>query len=275
MAAIMDADTSPAEMSGHPAANGSRGSPSGCSKPFRRAAIAERDKLARRLERLRAKAERQRGELSATEAQADDVENQIVAICELAGIPARGGSDPSPVAAAALTGRAIRLVAVKVLLQRGLAEGPIHYRQWLELVEKAGHEVAGKRPDAVFLNQLVRSPVVRAAGRAGFYEVNSGALAALHEMLSEARGALRELAGATPATPEQLAEHSARVRELSLAVGRAQRRLEEAREVLGASPADAPARGSLQPALAVRKPSSRATTPTDEAKGATHAHDRR
>ena len=51
----------------------------------------------------------------------------------------------------------------------------MHYREWYELLERAGHEIAGKDPLAVFLTQISRSPAVRRGARAGIYELDRGA----------------------------------------------------------------------------------------------------
>jgi hypothetical protein len=74
-----------------------------------------------------------------------------------------------------LRGRAIRDVAIP-LLARDHGAAPIHYRDWLALLEAQGHEVAGKRPDAVFLNQVTRHPAVRATTSSGLYCLDPAAL---------------------------------------------------------------------------------------------------
>lgn len=69
------------------------------------------------------------------------------------------------------SGGAIRTLAVPLLLgERG--PGPIHYAEWAALLRAEGYGVAGKRPDAVFLNQVTRSPLVRATTKAGYYEID-------------------------------------------------------------------------------------------------------
>ena len=74
----------------------------------------------------------------------------------------------------ALRGPDIREVAVKLLVENG--RDAMHYREWYELLERAGHEIAGKDPVAVFLTQISRSPAVRRGTRAGIYELDRGAL---------------------------------------------------------------------------------------------------
>ena len=72
------------------------------------------------------------------------------------------------VAPNALRGPAIRETAVRMLAERG--GEALHYREWFELVTRAGYEIAGKHPPSVFLSQLSRSPAVRKGTRAGVYE---------------------------------------------------------------------------------------------------------
>jgi hypothetical protein len=40
---------------------------------------------------------------------------------------------------------------------------PIHYRDWYDLLVRAGHRVQGRDPLATFLAQVARSPVIRSA----------------------------------------------------------------------------------------------------------------
>jgi vacuolar-type H+-ATPase subunit I/STV1 len=74
----------------------------------------------------------------------------------------------------ALRGHRIRDIAVE-LLRAEHGDGPFHYRDGLRLLESRGYRVAGKRPEAVFLNQLVRSPLVRATTQRGYYLVGEAA----------------------------------------------------------------------------------------------------
>ena len=81
------------------------------------------------------------------------------------GVTAEGGGSP-------VRGAKIREIAVRILLTSPDADAPIHYRRWLELLEEAGYSVLGKRPEAVFLGQLVRSPVLNETSRPGYYELD-------------------------------------------------------------------------------------------------------
>jgi hypothetical protein len=144
-------------------------------------------------------------------------------------------SDPGP---APLRGPAIRETAVRVLVRRGGIEAP-HYREWFELLARAGYGVAGKDPVAVFLTQISRSPVVRKGTQAGVYELDRHAPQRLARELDRLQAELRELTGRSPGTTH-LGEIRARREQLTSAIGRAERALEEARRVLVRSDNPAP-----------------------------------
>jgi hypothetical protein len=202
----------------------------GCSAAFRRAVAAERARLMRSLEKARAKVREREDQLSDAEQRATELEERL-ALLEKFAEPAQ--TEPGAAAGGdRLAGSSIRETAVRVLLTQGPSDLPVHYRHWLALLEDAGYAVAGKRPDAVFLNQVTRSPVVKAAGTAGFYEIDFEAPERLRNEVREAKRVLAEAARPEAASPEELTEHSIRTRELSLAVLRAQRALEEAVEAL-------------------------------------------
>ena len=65
----------------------------------------------------------------------------------------------APTTARRCAGPDIREVAVRLLVDNG--REAMHYREWYELLERAGHEIAGKDPLAVFLTQISRSPAVQ------------------------------------------------------------------------------------------------------------------
>jgi len=139
----------------------------------------------------------------------------------------------------ALRGRAIREAAAALLVRRGFDAGPIHYRSWLGLLEESGRSVAGKRPDAVFLSQVVRHPLVRRTTRAGYYELDPDAVGRLESRVAELRGALATQwaheGEDVPARPASSRRSQETHRELS----RAERRLEEALVALSAADATA------------------------------------
>jgi hypothetical protein len=122
-----------------------------------------------------------------------------------------------------------------VLLEQGFGDGPIHYRRWLSLVEEAGYEVAGRRADAVFLNQVTRSPVVKATTSAGFYEIDFGAPARLSEEIRRLRSSLTAAEAEDFDDRREPGGRSTKTHEVLLAVGRAQRALDEAQQALAAA----------------------------------------
>jgi hypothetical protein len=64
-----------------------------------------------------------------------------------------------------LGGERLERVAVRLLRERQGPDAEIHYREWFDLVEEAGHRITGKRPLATFLAQLNRSRSVERVGR--------------------------------------------------------------------------------------------------------------
>ena len=80
--------------------------------------------------------------------------------------------------------------AVEVLVRRLPDVGPIHYRSWLAAVEAQAGPVAGKRPEAVFLGQVTRHPLIRATTKRGFYVLDPGAAERLEARVAELRSSL-------------------------------------------------------------------------------------
>lgn len=140
---------------------------------------------------------------------------------------------PSSNDAGLLSGGAIRLFAVPLLLrERGTA--PIHYREWEALVRREGFRIAGKRPEAVFLNQVSRSPLVRATTKPGYYQLYLEAPERLRVLLGQQQQALMDLMRQVPETPADLEEHRRNQQELNRAIAKTQRELDEANEALEA-----------------------------------------
>jgi hypothetical protein len=200
----------------------------GFSPRFTRAASIEREQVAGRLEKAKAKARDRKGELALAEADVAELEARLAALEPL--LDERGAEPSGP--PGAVRGRSIREVAVALLVGRGADAGPIHYRAWLALLEEAGHAVAGKRPDAVFLNQVTRHPLIRATTRRGFYEFDPGGAERLEARVAELRASLATATAAEADGP--LAVRNGRdSHQVSLELGRAERALAEARDSLG------------------------------------------
>lgn len=202
------------------------------SQRFTRAAEAERNRLARRRSRILEKRESMQAKIDLLDEELEAVEAEIGALESLvlpAGAPAGIALvEPAESDSALLKGAAIRTLAVPLLL-RAQGAAPIHYRDWLELLTREGYAVAGKRPEAVFLNQVVRSPLVRATTKAGYYAIDLEAVDRLREQLRRQQSELAELMRGAPAeVGEPFQKHRERQRELNTAIARTERELDEA-----------------------------------------------
>jgi hypothetical protein len=144
-----------------------------------------------------------------------------------------------PHAATPLRGPAIRLAAVRVILEHPKRPDALHYRDWFAALEDAGHVVAGKDPLAVFLTQLSRSPAVRKGTQSGVYELDRAAPHRLRARLDALHHQLRNLTAAAGATAD-LAGVRARRAEITAEITRTEKALEEA-EALLTRPASAAA----------------------------------
>jgi hypothetical protein len=215
------------------------------SQRFTKAARAERDRLTRKRsqlfkkrEELQVKIDGLDEELEAVDQEISNLESLVFPISGVQTIrPADEESDPS-----LLSGSIIRIVAVPFLL-REQGTAPIHYRDWFELLTSKGYAVAGKRPDAVFLNQVVRSPLVKATTKSGYYEVDLGAVDRLQETLRAQQSELAELLGQAPAEAgEAFERHREQQRQLNTEIARTERELTEATSAIEAwRESDAPA----------------------------------
>jgi predicted nuclease with TOPRIM domain len=201
------------------------------SKRFTKAARAERDRLARRRSQIFKKREELQSKVDQLDEELEAVDQSIMRLDDLAGsnggfVPMRRGEiDDNP---NLLSGATIRTLAVPLLL-REQGTAPIHYRAWLELLTRRGYAIAGKRPDAVFLNQVVRSPLVRSTTKAGYYEIDLGVVDLLRQRLHEQKSELAEFMREAPTEiGEAFDQHRERQRELNTAIARTERELDEA-----------------------------------------------
>lgn len=210
------------------------------SQQFTKAARAERDRLARRRSRVFKKREELQARIDKLDEELEAVDQEILLIEDIAMAPgeadeiaakrAEGDADPN-----LLKGYEIRALAIPVLLvDHGTA--PIHYREWLELLMRRGYQVAGKRPDAVFLNQVVRSPLVRATTKSGYYAVDLHVVDQLHAKLRKQQSDLAELIRQAPSDiGEAFDRHRELQRELNIEIARTERELDEASAAIEAS----------------------------------------
>jgi len=201
------------------------------SQRFSRAARAERDRLDRKRAQLHQRREVLQAKIDALDEEIETVADQLQV---LEGLAESGRDaveirevDRSHGGLELLSGSTIRVVAVPLLI-RTHGCGPIHYRDWYALLNQRGYAAAGKRPDAVFLNQVARSPLVRPTTRSGYYMLDLEVVDQLREQLRKQQTALAELLTNVPAASESLETHRQQLRELHTAISRTERDLSEA-----------------------------------------------
>jgi hypothetical protein len=207
------------------------------SQRFTQAATNERNRLVRRRTQLARKRDDLQGRLDALDKELEAVDQEIVVLESFA----HGDTDARQSAAAAqiaraddsttISGGAIRTVAVPLLL-RERGPGPIHYVEWAALLRAEGYQVAGKRPDAVFLNQVTRSPLVRATTKAGYYELDLDAPQLLEDRLRQEKTKLATLMIENPKDADEFERYREAQRELQRAIARSERELAEAQAAL-------------------------------------------
>ncbi len=205
------------------------------SQRFIQAATSERNRLARKRAQLAKKRGDLQGRIDDLDKELEAVDREIVVLEDFSldrrGQVGRSAANSTDGEQKLLSGGAIRALAVPMLLrQRG--PGPIHYVKWAQMLREGGFEIAGKRPDAVFLNQVVRSPLVRATTKAGFYELDLEAPQRLENRLRQQKTKLATLMIETPEGAEKFERHHEAQRELQTSIGRAERELAEAQVAL-------------------------------------------
>jgi hypothetical protein len=189
-----------------------------------RAVAAERAELERHRARLTTEAGELRAALARIEDGLAEIDERCVLLDRLAPLTPTP-DDEEPRDTTPLRGPAIREAAVKVLIDHG--REALHYREWFELLERAGHKIAGKDPLAVFLTQINRSPAVRKGSRAGVYELDRQAPQRLRRQIDALQRELSAGAGT--------ADRTRRAR-LATEISRAERSLEEVTRVPGPRP---------------------------------------
>lgn len=209
------------------------------SARLRRAVAAELLELDRTAERLAGRREQLQAELAALEDGLAAVEERRTLLDRLI-VPAGGAGPaqlerviaPAPTAARRIVrGTAIREAAIGVLRAAPEGASPIHYRRWFELLDEAGFGVSGRDPLAVFLTQVSRSPLVRRTTTAGVYELDREAPERLRRQLARLQAQLRD-AAAAPAGADGPGLRRRR-EQITTAIGRVERALEEAARSLG------------------------------------------
>lgn len=210
------------------------------SQRFTQAATSERNRLVRKRAQLSQKREDLQKRLDALDKELEAVDQEIVVLEGFAlgdtDIPEPGAALPTSGShdSTTISGAAIRTLAVPLLL-RERGPGPIHYVEWAALLRAEGYEVAGKRPDAVFLNQVNRSPLVRATTKAGYYELDLDAPRHLEDRLRQQKTKLATLMIENPKDADEFERYRQAQRELQTAIARTERELAEARAALDSS----------------------------------------
>lgn len=202
------------------------------SQRFSRAARAERDRLRRQRSQLARKREQWRAKARAIDVEVEAIDRQLQVLDELANstptpaeirpVEARDPNSPE-----LLSGAEIRAVAVPLLI-RMHGSSPIHYRDWYALLQQEGYAAAGKRPDAVFLNQVSRSPLIHSTTKSGYYILDLEAVEQLRELLRQQQAELGGLLNNIPTDGSSLEAHRKRQQELNTEIGRTERELREA-----------------------------------------------
>jgi chromosome segregation ATPase len=205
------------------------------STKFTRAARAEGARLLRHQERAGQEIDRLEAQLADARREFTRIADRVEQLRTIAGeLTAEPAPEPAPAAAGtAISGAEIRRVAVKALLDSGEAGRPIHYREWLALLERDGYRVEGKRPDAVFLGQIARSPVVRSTTQAGFYALDLEARERLSRQIAAAQKRFLDLSSAGPRDVKELDRVIEERDDASAEVRKLQRELSEVLAVLG------------------------------------------
>jgi hypothetical protein len=207
------------------------------SQRFTQAATSERNRLVRRRSQLSRKRSDLQERLDDLDEQLESVEQEITVLESFAGraTEAKPASAPAQGKGAGvlntISGGAIRHLAVPLLLRRR-GPGPIHYTEWANLLRAEGFEIAGKRPDAVFLNQVTRSPLVRATTKRGYYELDLDAPTRLEDQLRGQTTRLGTLMIENPVDAEAFERRRRTQREIQKEINRIERELREARTAL-------------------------------------------
>lgn len=138
------------------------------SRRLRAAACAEARRLIKRRDRVAAR-------IGPLQAEIDRIDEQIALIEKAAGLVvdrAEGTVDrtpPGPTSGVPLTGKAIRVQAVRSVIDRYPLGTALHARSWYAVFREDGYAVAAADPFASFLTQLSRSPWVVSSSRRGVY----------------------------------------------------------------------------------------------------------
>ena len=212
------------------------------SPRLRGAATAEQRRLQREINRVESRLATIEDEATGLRARHASLREklrvlEILSTHEPAKPPRRGKTEAS-VAAPMLRGADIREVAVRVLVESMHSHRAIHYRTWYGLVVDRGISIGGKHPEASFLTQLTRSPVVDRGPTAGTYLINwsfpERARLDLDELRSELERTYNGPSAPAPNLRDLDAVHERR-KVLRSRIAQLERRLQEALRSLAAA----------------------------------------
>ena len=220
------------------------------SQRLARAASAELVRLQKTLARSERKELTLRRQLAEVEAEATEIRQRISLVERLAGdrgeLAGRPTNEQANVIAfrppaeeppnGFLRGAMIRTIAVRLLAGSENARRPIHYLEWLRLIEEAGYGIKGQDPGAALLTQLGRSPVVFKADAPGTYVLDYDAPRTLRGRLEQLGNELAALHQGQQ-TIEAITGARERRAELVMEIGRTERAFEGAIQSLGLDPA--------------------------------------
>jgi polyhydroxyalkanoate synthesis regulator phasin len=207
------------------------------SARFGRAASSELRRLLIKREQIDRRMEQIEEQLVLAQNASAELEARIDALRHLADLPA-GSEVANPPASSTigqsntLRGASIRRTAVRLLLDSPRRLETIHYREWFKLLKDAGYEIGGKRPDAVFLNQVARSPLVASTSRAGYYCLDLEAPRRLRRELQAAQSKARDALADLPSDVESLRARQSEEARATSEIRGLQRQLAEAQELL-------------------------------------------
>lgn len=141
------------------------------SEAVRKAVEREREVVAGRLEALRGQAERLHLLVEQVDRDVQETARLLRGMDEMLGLAPQLSIDA---AHGDLRGQRLREIAVELLCQKKGVGAVIHYKEWFELLQEAGLQVAGRDPIATFLTQIARAPGVESVRpRSGLYRLRS------------------------------------------------------------------------------------------------------
>lgn len=210
------------------------------SRRLLQAATAERNRLAADLAKIERDEAALRRRLTETERKAATVRQRLALLEQLGGesLAAEPPSGPRLVEDGSeppngwLRGAAIRQAAVRLLASTARPAAPIHYTEWLSLLDDAGYGIQSRDPGSAFLTQIGRSPVVIRTEKPGIYALDLDAPLRLRERLAKLNDELLALHEGQQ-TIDAIATTRQRRSELIAEIERVERALEEALESVG------------------------------------------